>query len=146
MFRKLIAVGMTAVVAQVASAQAAVPKAAAPAQAQASYKKDLPAALVKKAKIAEAKAAATAQAKVPTGKIQGVELEEENGKLMYSYDLKIPGKSGTEEVNVDAMTGAVIAVEHEDAAAEKKEADADKKGAKAAPAKKPDSTAAKKKP
>ncbi len=35
------------------------------------------------------------------------------GRLIYSYDIKVAGKPGIEEVHVDAMTGAVIATEHE---------------------------------
>jgi hypothetical protein len=51
----------------------------------------------------------------------------EKGKLIYSYSLKGEGKSGTEEVNVSAMTGKVVGVMHESAAAEKKEAAEEKK-------------------
>lgn len=109
-------------------------KQAAPA---ASYKKEIPAKLAAKAKVTEAAAAATALAKVPGGKIQSVELEEEGGKLIYSYDIKVAGKSGIEEVHVDAMTGAVAGVEHEDAASEKKEADEDKAAKKKTDAKAP---------
>src|SRR5690348_16616077 len=91
------------------------------AQAQAGYKKDIPDSLAKSAKISEETAAATAQKRVPKGTIQAVELERENKKLIYSYELKVPGRSGVEEVNVDAITGKVVAAEHESPAAEKKE-------------------------
>ena len=118
-----------------AQAPAGQNKAAAKAPA-AGYKKEVPAKLAAKAKITEAAAAATALAKVPGGKIESVELEEEDGKLIYSYDIKVAGKKGIEEIQIDAITGAVAKTEHEDPAAEKKEADEDKKGAKkpAAPA------------
>ena len=79
------------------------------------------AALRKEAKIAEAEARKTALAAVPGGKVQSHELEREHGKLIYSYDIKVSGKSGVEEVNVDAMTGAIVAHEREDARAEAKE-------------------------
>ena len=79
------------------------------------------AALRKEAKIAEADARKTALAAVPGGKVQSHELEREKGKLIYSYDIKVAGKSGIEEVNVDAMTGEIVAHEHEDAKAEAKE-------------------------
>ena len=95
---------------------------AASASAQEPYKKDIPDSLAKRAKVAEAAAAETAQKRVPKGKIESVELEMEKGKLIYSYSLKTEGKSGTEEVNVNAMTGKVVGVMHESAAAEKKEA------------------------
>ena len=136
-----IAIAATVVGAQAPQATTKAPAkapTAAPVQAQtkapaaaASYKKEVPAKLAAKAKIAEATAAATALAKVPGGKIESVELEEEDGKLIYSYDIKVAGKKGIEEIQVDAMTGAIAKTEHEDPAAEKKEkAEDDKKGAK----------------
>jgi uncharacterized membrane protein YkoI len=85
------------------------------------------AALRKEAKIAERDARKTALSAVPGGKVQSQELERENGKLIYSYDIKIAGKSGVEEVNVDAMTGEVIAHEHESAKAERNEKKAEAK-------------------
>ena len=106
---------------------AALAFAAASAGAQETYKKDIPDSLAKRAKVAESAAAETAQKRVPKGKIQAVELEMEKGKLMYSYELKTEGKSGTDEVNVNAITGKVIGVSHESEAAEKKEAAAEKK-------------------
>jgi len=95
-----------------------------------SYKRDIPSKLSKQGKIAEDSAAVIALAKVPNGKIQSVELEEEDGKLQYSYDIKVPGKSGIEEVNISAVDGHVIGVEHESASDEKKEPAAEKKSKK----------------
>lgn len=94
------------------------------------YKREIPAKLSKEAKISEDSAAAIARAKVPNGTIQSVELEHEHAKLIYSYDIKVAGKSGIEEVNVNAMDGTVVGVEHESPSAEKKEAAAEKKPAK----------------
>lgn len=85
------------------------------------------AALRKEAKIAERDARKTALAAVPGGKVQSHELERENGRLIYSYDIKIAGKSGVEEINVDAKTGEIVAHEHEDAKAEAKEKKAEMK-------------------
>ena len=85
------------------------------------------AALRKEAKIAEADARKTALAAVPGGKVQSHELERENGKLIYSYDIKVAGKAGIEEVNVDAKTGEIVAHEHEDAKAEAAEKKAEAK-------------------
>lgn len=85
------------------------------------------AALRREAKIAEADARKTALAAVPGGRVQSHELEREKGKLIYSYDIKVAGKSGIEEVNVDAITGAIVAHEHEDAAAEARERTAEAK-------------------
>lgn len=77
------------------------------------YPKDLPAALVKQAKVSEADAARKALAAVPNGEIRAVELESEGGRLIYSYELKVKGHAGIEEVNVNAVTGAVVNTEHE---------------------------------
>ena len=91
------------------------------ARAQATYKRDLPDSLTAKAKVTEDAAAKTALAKVPKGSIESVELEREGGKLLYSYDIKVPGKKGVEEVHVDAMTGKFLSKEHESPSQEKKE-------------------------
>jgi hypothetical protein len=89
--------------------------------------------LLKLAKVTPEAATASALAKVPGGKIDKGEIEKEKGKLIYSFDIKVEGKSGIDEVAVDAMTGKVLGVEHESPAAEAKEAAADKaKAAKAA--------------
>ena len=96
------------------------------AQQEPHYKRDLPAALVKRATVAETDAAKTALAKVPNASIKAVELEDENGKLIYSYELKVPGRSGIEEVNVDAKNGTVVNTEHETPASERGEAKQEK--------------------
>ena len=99
--------------------------------AKISVKEERPGLLVRatvKADVAEA----TAQAKFPEAKPVSAEIEEENGKLIYSFDFKTKGKSGIDEVNVDAATGAILHVEHESPRAEAKEkaVDAKKTGAK----------------
>jgi uncharacterized membrane protein YkoI len=53
--------------------------------------------------------------------VRSEELEKEHGKLIYSFDIAVPGKSGVEEVNVDAITGKVVAKHHESAKDEQKE-------------------------
>ena len=111
--------------------------AASGAAAQTPYKRDIPDSLARQAKVSETVAAATAQRRVPKGKIEGVELERENGKLMFSYDIKTSGKSGIDEVNVDAITGKIIGFAHESAATEKKEAEAEARGSKKVAPKKP---------
>jgi uncharacterized membrane protein YkoI len=105
------------------AAGASAQEAKAPAKKEATSQ----AALRKEAKIAEADARKTALAAVPGGKVQSHELEREKGRLIYSYDIKVAGKSGIEEVNVDAMTGEIVAHEHEDAKAEAKEKRAEAK-------------------
>ncbi|MEA2602949.1 MAG: hypothetical protein QOF89_3941 [Acidobacteriota bacterium] len=84
-------------------------------------KSDIPADLAKQAKISLETARATALAKVPNGTVKSEELEKEHGKLIYSFDIQVPGKSGIEEVNVDAIDGKVLGVEHESAKTERRE-------------------------
>jgi hypothetical protein len=73
------------------------------------------------AKITKKEASKIALAKVPGGKIKEAELEKENGKLIWSFDIKTKGSKDITEVQVDAITGSVVSVEKETAAAEKKE-------------------------
>jgi Peptidase propeptide and YPEB domain len=113
-----------------ADAPAAQPNPATSA-AKPAVTSNVPPDLAARAKVSLEEARATALAKVPRGKLKSEELEEEHGKLLYSFDIKVPGKSGVEEVEVDALTGAVLKVEHESAKAEKAEAARDAKAAKA---------------
>src|SRR6266478_4205130 len=80
------------------------------------------AALQKEAKISEETARATALKEVPNGTVKSSELEREHGKLIYSYDITVPGKSGIDEVNVNAIDGSIVAKQHETPKSEKKEA------------------------
>jgi uncharacterized membrane protein YkoI len=91
-------------------------------QTTTTVRSDVPADLAKQAKISLETARATALAKVPNGEVRSEELEKEHGKLIYSFDIAVPGKSGIQEVNVNAITGKVIGVHHESAKDEKKEA------------------------
>jgi uncharacterized membrane protein YkoI len=105
------------------------------------------ASLKSRAKISGDSAMKIAKAQVPDGKIKSGEIEEEKGKLVYSFDISQAGKSGVEEVNVDAMTGAVMSKEHESAKMEKAEHKAEHKTEKAeSKAAKPASTTPKKTP
>jgi hypothetical protein len=108
------------------------------ALAQGSYKREIPDSLAARTKVTEAAAASTAQKRFPKGTIQSVELEHEDGHLKYSYDIATPGKSGMDEVDVDALTGKIIAVAHETPEQMKKEVAEEAAEAKAkAPAAKP---------
>jgi hypothetical protein len=78
------------------------------------------------AKVSRADAEKAALAKAPGGTIKEGELEKEKGKLIWSFDISTPGSSDIKEVHVDAITGQVLSVETETAAAEAKE----KKGKK----------------
>ncbi|GAC1410672.1 MAG: hypothetical protein PVSMB1_12860 [Gemmatimonadaceae bacterium] len=85
-------------------------------------KEESQAALQKEAKISEGTARATALKEFPSGTVKSSELERENGKLIYSFDITVPGKTGIDEVNVNAIDGSVVAKEHETPKSEKKEA------------------------
>jgi len=106
----LVLVGLAFVATHPAAGQQAAPRITGSAKLKA------------QAKVGEDSARAVALAQVPNGTIQSGELEREHGKLIYSFDIKVQGRSGIEEVNVDALTGAVVAHEHESPAAERAEA------------------------
>lgn len=100
------------------------------------YKRDVPAKLARQAKISEDSARTIAMSKIPNGTVQALELENEKGKLMYSFELKVAGKDGIEEVNVNALDGSVVAVEHESSKTEAKEAKTEARAKKAGTMKK----------
>ena len=86
-----------------------------------------------KSKISKAEAEKAALAKVPGGKIKDAELEEEDGKVIWSFDIATKGTKDITEVHVDANTGEVIKVETEsakDEAAEKEKEKSEKKEGK----------------
>lgn len=56
-------------------------------------------------------------------KVKSGELEEEGGKLLWSFDVARKGKGGIDEVHVDALSGEVTDVKHESAKDEAKEKD-----------------------
>src|SRR5690349_13228847 len=73
------------------------------------------------AKVSKEQAEKTALAKVPGGTIKEGELEKEHGKLIWSFDISTPNSTDIKEVQVDAITGEVVSVKTETAAAEAKE-------------------------
>ncbi len=95
--------------------------------------KEEKAGLLKQAKVTPADAQKAAQAKYPSGKVVKGEIEKEDGKLIYSFDVQQTGVKGIEEVSVDALTGAVIKAEHENPEDEAKEKAAEHAKAKPKP-------------
>ncbi len=71
-----------------------------------------------RATIDSATASRIALARVPGGRVQSAELEEEGGRLLYSLDIRPARGTGIEEVQVDAHSGAVIGQSHENPAQE----------------------------
>ncbi len=120
-------------------AASAVSLAAQTTATPATMKEDKPGQLAL-AKVAPAEARKIALARVPKGAIEEEGIEKEDGKLVYSFDIKVPGKSGIEEVLVDAMSGKVVSQEHESPkqqADERRKDAAEKKAAAAKGAKTP---------
>ncbi|MEO7177963.1 MAG: PepSY domain-containing protein [Allosphingosinicella sp.] len=74
------------------------------------------------ARITMAAARAKALKVVPQGRIKSAELEREHGRLIYSFDIAAPGKTGIEEVQISAVDGSLVSVEHESPAKERREA------------------------
>jgi uncharacterized membrane protein YkoI len=80
-----------------------------------------------KVSLAEAQKTALANIKAPpTATVSEGELEVEHGCLVYSFDIRIPGKSGIEEVMVDPGNGKVLSRKHESARQEAAEQAKDK--------------------
>src|SRR5262245_36624171 len=88
---------------------------AAATQTRPAVRQDIPPDLARQAKVSRETAPATHLAKVPNGEVRSLELEKEHGKLIYSFDLAVPGKSGIEEVAISAITGKVLSMHHETA-------------------------------
>lgn len=106
---------------------AAVASAGAQQTTHPTPKSDVPAALAREAKISLDSARVIAKAQLPKATVQSEELERENGKLIYSFDMKTAGKSGIDEVNVNAMNGSLVGkIGHESAKSEAKEAAAER--------------------
>lgn len=75
------------------------------------------------AKISKDQAIKIALARVPNGTIKESELEKEKGRLIWSFDIATPGTKNITEVNIDAMTGEIVAVDIETPEKEAKEKD-----------------------
>ena len=81
--------------------------------------------LARQAKITKEQAQATALKRAP-GTVEEGELEREHGKLVWSFDIR--NKKGTiDEVQVSAITGKIVRVEHETKAQEAAEKKKDEK-------------------
>jgi hypothetical protein len=78
------------------------------------------------ATVSQTTAQSTAMAKVPNGTITSSELERENGKLVWSFDISSPSSRAVTEVQVDAKTGAIVSTKQESAAEQAGELRTDK--------------------
>ena len=86
--------------------------------------------LMTQAKVSKETAQASALAKVPNGTVKESELEKEHGKLIWSFDITTPDSKDITEVEVDAITGAVLGVDKESPEDQAKEAAEDAAKAK----------------
>jgi uncharacterized membrane protein YkoI len=77
------------------------------------------------ARISKADAEKIALAKTPNGTIKESELEKENGRLIWSFDIVMPDSKDITEIAVDAVSGAVVSVEKETPEQQAKEKAAD---------------------
>jgi len=88
---------------------------ARPATAQRpAYKREVPGQLLHRTKVSEDSALKIASARIPSGTVQALELENEQGSLIWSFDFAVPNLPGIYELHVSALTGALVGrVEHE---------------------------------
>ena len=63
-------------------------------------------------KVAPDAARSAALARVPNGTVAAMQLKVERGTLVYIYDIAAPGRPGLEEVQVSAVDGQVVSVQH----------------------------------
>ena len=66
-----------------------------------------------KISMADAQKIAVDSIKGKSKEVGDKELEAEHGCLIYSFDIQVTGKSGTEEVAVDAGNGKILSHTHE---------------------------------
>ena len=76
---------------------------------------------MRQAKVSHAEAEKLALAQAPNGKVEKFEIEKENGKLVWSFDIATPGSPNITEVQIDAVTGQVASGAQEGPAEQEKE-------------------------
>ena len=79
--------------------------------------------LAAQAKITKDEATKIALNRVQGATVKECEIEKEKGLLVWSFDLTTPGTQDITEVMVDAQSGAIVSVEKETPADQKKEKD-----------------------
>ena len=115
----IMAVSMAVAMTAGASLTAAAPRATTAQESKESAAQEK---LAREAKITKEQAQATALKRAP-GTVESAELEREHGKLVYSFDIR-NSKGTITEVQVSAISGRVVRVEHEN---KKQEADEKRK-------------------
>lgn len=92
------------------SGSLAIVKTASPARSEQTETQNQ-AKLAKQARIKKERAQQIALKRAP-GTVESAELEKEHGKLVYSFDIR-NAKDTIDEVQVSAITGKIVRVEHE---------------------------------
>ncbi|MGH8094552.1 MAG: PepSY domain-containing protein [Chthoniobacterales bacterium] len=92
--------------------------------------RDNQAQLRAEAKVTRKDAEKTALARVPSGTTKDGELEKENGRVMWSFDLAMPHSGNIIEVQVDAKTGKIVELQVETPRDQAKETATDKQALK----------------
>ena len=82
--------------------------------------------LINQAKVKRNEAQRIALKQAPQGTIKSAEIENERGKLVWSFDISTPGTRDITEVLVDANNGAILSVAKETAKQQAAEAKAEK--------------------
>jgi len=67
-----------------------------------------------RAAVTMAQAQKTALAAWPGARVTESEIEEENGRLIWSFEIEGPGRSAAVDVEVDAMTGELLPADNDD--------------------------------
>jgi uncharacterized membrane protein YkoI len=66
-----------------------------------------------KSTLTRAQAEQIARSRVTDGIIRSAELEHEHGKQVWSFDISRPGQTNLTELQIDALTGAVVSTTEE---------------------------------
>ena len=123
MKRLLLLTAITAAALTASAFTTAAPRARQEGEAQEQQK------LAREAKITKEQAQAVALKRAP-GNVESAELEREHKRLVWSFDIR-NSKGTITEVQVSAITGRVVRVEHENKkkeAAEKRQEEREKSG------------------
>jgi hypothetical protein len=70
--------------------------------------------LLAQATISDAVARAVALKRFPGGQVVDAEIDQDAGRVVYKYELRIVSERRSVDVDIDAKTGAVVAVAEED--------------------------------
>ena len=68
----------------------------------------LPASLQAQSPITRERAEAAALRLVPGGELMSGNLERDNGRLLWWFDVSIPGSRNLKVIRIDAYTGAIL--------------------------------------